>query len=350
MTWRRPESGKRPVTISHAQGSGPGAGGESGTAGSGHEVAGAAVAAGASVVARRPPTTAESLFDLSRGRQATLSIAQPGLAAVLAAGGMPGAHVVAIGLVAAWAGFFAVFSLNDVLDRRVDAAALRAGKAEFDGYDLDAAFLRHPLAQGALSLRLSILWVAGLALIAAAGAWLLSPLCLILFAAAAALEALYCGLRSVTWAKTVISGIMVGCGGLAGWAAVAPLHWSALPVFLFLALWEIGCRNLANDLADLGPDRAVGIRTVATTFGPAVAARANLLVAAAVLVTVPFLGLDGLALVMALASGVVLVAWPAVRLYREPTSARAGWYFNVASLYPVALLLAAVGAWAAGRW
>jgi 4-hydroxybenzoate polyprenyltransferase len=306
-------------------------------------------AASATLASRPAPTTAESLFDLSRGRQATLSIAQPGLAALLAAGGMPGARVVAVGLVAAWAGFFAVFSLNDVLDRRVDAAALSAGKAEVDGYDLDAAFLRHPLAQGALTLRLSLLWVAGLALVAAVGAWLLDPLCLGLFGAAVALEVLYCALRSVTWAKTVVSGLMVGCGGLAGWAAVAPLRWSALPVFLFLALWEVGCRNLANDLADLGPDRAVGIRTVATTFGPAVAARANLVVATGVLVTVPFLGLGAWAVAVALASGVLLVAWPAVRLYREPTSARAGWYFNLASLYPVAVLLAAVSAWAVGR-
>ena len=312
----------------------------------GRDVAGATLG---SLASRQAPTTAESLFDLSRGRQATLSIAQPGLAAVLAAGGMPGARVAAVGLVAAWAGFLAVFSLNDVLDRRVDAAALRAGKADVDGYDLDAAFLRHPLAQGALSLRLSVLWVAALALVAAAGAWLLGPQCLALFAAAVGLEVLYCGLRSVTWAKTLVSGVMVGCGGVAGWAAVAPLRWSALPVFLFLALWEIGCRNLANDLADLGPDRAVGIRTVATTFGPEVAARANLVVAAAVLVTVPFLGLGAWALATALTSGALLVAGPAVRLYREPTSARAGWYFNLASLYPVAVLLAAVGAWAAGR-
>ncbi len=336
------------MTISPAGGPDSGRGATS-TARRDREVAGPAGTGAARTGSRATPTTAESLFDLSRGRQATLSIAQPGLAAVLAAGGMPGARVVAIGLVAAWAGFFAVFSLNDVLDRRVDAAALRAGKAEVDGYDLDAAFLRHPLAQGALSLRLSLVWVAGLVLVAAAGAWLLGPQCLGLFAVAVALEVVYCGLRSVTWAKTIVSGVMVGCGGLAGWAAVAPLHWSALPVFVFLALWEIGCRNLANDLADLGPDRAVGIRTVATTFGPAVATRANLAVATAVLLTVPFLGLSGWGLAAALASGAFLVAWPAVRLYRDPSSARAGWYFNVASLYPVAVLLAAGGAWAAGR-
>jgi 4-hydroxybenzoate polyprenyltransferase len=317
----------------------------------GHWVARPASATGTSsaVAPLRRVATAQSLFDLSRARQATLSIAQPGLAAVLAAGGLPAGRVVWIGLVAAWAGFLAVFSLNDVLDRRVDAAALRAGKAVVDGYDLDAAFMRHPLAQGALSLRFSLAWVVGLALIAAVGAWLLGPLCLALFAAAVALEVVYCGLRSVTWAKTIVSGVMVGLGGLAGWAAVAPPRWNALPVFAFLALWEIGCRNLANDLADLGPDLAVGIRSVATTFGAVVAARATVVVAVAVLVSVPFLGLGTVALVLALVSGAALVAWPAAILVRQPTSARAGWYFNRASLYPVAILLAAVGAWAVTR-
>ena len=317
----------------------------------GHWVARPASATGTSSIVAPPRrvATAQSLFDLSRGRQATLSIAQPGLAAVLAAGGLPAGRVVWIGLVAAWAGFLAVFSLNDVLDRRVDAAALRAGKAVVDGYDLDAAFMRHPLAQGALSLRFSLAWVAGLALIAAVGAWLLGPLCLALFAAAVALEVVYCGLRSVTWAKTIVSGVMVGLGGLAGWAAVAPPRWSALSVFAFLALWEVGCRNLANDLADLGPDLAVGIRSVATTFGPVIAARATLVVAVAVLLSVPFLGLGTVALTLALVSGAALVAWPAAVLVRRPTSARAGWYFNRASLYPVAILLAAVGAWAVTR-
>jgi 4-hydroxybenzoate polyprenyltransferase len=317
----------------------------------GHWVARPASTTGTSsaVAPLRRVATAQSLFDLSRARQATLSIAQPGLAAVLAAGGLPAGRVVWIGLVAAWAGFLAVFSLNDVLDRRVDAAALRAGKAVVDGYDLDAAFMRHPLAQGALSLRFSLAWVVGLALIAAVGAWRLGPLCLALFAAAVALEVVYCGLRSVTWAKTIVSGVMVGLGGLAGWAAVAPPRWNALPVFAFLALWEIGCRNLANDLADLGPDLAVGIRSVATTFGAVVAARATVVVAVAVLVSVPFLGLGTVALVLALVSGAALVAWPAAILVRQPTSARAGWYFNRASLYPVAILLAAVGAWAVTR-
>ena len=70
------------------------------------------------------------------------------------------------------------------------------------------------------------------------------------FALAVVIEVVYCALRRVTWAKTILSGLMVGCGGLAGWTAVAPLRPAALTVFALLAFWELS-RNMANDLADL---------------------------------------------------------------------------------------------------
>src|SRR5450756_1670050 len=95
--------------------------------------------------------TGAALFDLSRGRQALLSIAGAGLAAVLAAGGVPSLRVTVIGLIAAWAGYFVAFSLNDVLDRRTDTESLRAGKARPEGFDIDTAFSRHPLAAGKLT-------------------------------------------------------------------------------------------------------------------------------------------------------------------------------------------------------
>ena len=81
-----------------------------------------------------------------------------------------------------------MFSLNDVLDRRVDAAALRAGKGEFAGFDIDTAFERHPLARGDLSLRFSLAWVLSLAALSAVLAFTLAPICLLLFAAAVGLE------------------------------------------------------------------------------------------------------------------------------------------------------------------
>jgi 4-hydroxybenzoate polyprenyltransferase len=305
------------------------------------------------LVRRRPPAIAlrrvraAAVFDLSRGRQALLSVAQPALAAVLALGGMPSLRTTVVGLVAATAGFLSVFSLNDVLDRKVDARSLRAGKDRHEGYDIDTAFERHPLARGDLSLRFSLAWVIVLALIAALGALLLSPLCLALFAGAVALEIVYCALRSVTWTKTVVSGVMVGLGGLAGWAAVAPLSSQAVSVFVFLALWEIGGRNIANDLSDVDSDASVGIRTVATTFGYEAAALAAAAVGIATVAWLPALGLSVGALVAALVLGVWSVIRPAWLLVLTPTSAQAGSYFNRASLFPVLVLLAELAAMAA---
>jgi 4-hydroxybenzoate polyprenyltransferase len=283
-----------------------------------------------------------AVFDLSRGRQALLSVAQPALGAVLALGGLPSLSKAILGLVAASTGFLAVFSLNDVLDRRVDARALAAGKAEFTGFDLDTAFMRHPLARGDISLKLAVSWVAGLAVVSAVCAYLLNPACLALFGLAVALEVVYCALRSVTWTKTFVSGAMVGVGGLAGWAAVAPLSWAAASIFAFLALWEIAGRNLPNDLSDLVADSRTDIRTVATVFWNDVSARATVIGAVATLASLAFLPMP----LIGVAASVAICAWamifPAIALVRNPTSDQAGSYFNRASLLPALLLPVAI--------
>lgn len=285
-------------------------------------------------------TTAEALFDLSRGRQALLSVAQPALGALLAVGHLPSMRVLALGLVAAAAGYLAVFSLNDVFDAKSDVAALKAGTPDADGYDIDTAFLRHPLARHELTNSLSIAWVVGLGTLSGVCAYLLAPTCLLLLAAAVALEAIYCGLRSVTWLKTGVSGLMVGVGGLAGWAAVAPLSSAAVPFFAFLALWEIGGRNLPNDLADVTADSAVGLTTVATVFGASVSAVATAWVAAATLVALALLGQALGVTVASVTIGLWAMGLPAISLARTRTSEQAGRYFNRASLLP-ALVFAA---------
>ena len=286
---------------------------------------------------------AAAIFDLSRGRQALLSVAQPALAAIAALGRLPAPHTIVLGLIAASTGYLAVFSLNDVLDRKVDTLALAAGKAEVEGYDIDTAFLRHPLARGDLTLAMSVAWVGGLGVTSAVCAWLLSPACVALFAAAVALEMLYCALRSVTWAKTFVSGAMVGVGGLAGWVAVAPLSSRALPVFGFLALWEIAGRNLPNDLSDIVADSATNIRTVATVFGERTSARS--IVAGSVATALVVLALPLPLAVVAVSA--ILTAWamlaPSLTLLRNPTPAQAGAFFNRASLLPALVLVAVFG-------
>lgn len=283
-----------------------------------------------------------ALVDLSRARQALLSVAQPALGAVLAARGLPDGRTIVLGLIAASTGYLAVFSLNDVFDRRVDARALAAGKAEFEGRDIDTAFMRHPLARGGISLGGALLWVGLLAACAVVTAAALNPACLGLLGIAVLLEAAYCTLRSATWAKTFVSGVMVGVGGLAGWAAVRPFGPEALGFFAFLALWEISGRNLPNDLADIAADSRTGVRTVATTFGSdasarAVAAGSALTMTAAVALPVPEPAVAVLGPVAFL-----VLAPVAVRLVLEPRSSEAASFFNRASLLPVFVLPVAI--------
>ena len=209
-------------------------------------------------------------------------------------------------------------------------------------HDIDTTFVRHPLASGVLSLRVSIAWIATLGVVAVVGTAVLSPLSLLFFAAAAATQVVYCALRSVTCWKTVLSGVMVGFGGVAGWVAVAPLRWGALAVFVFLACWEIGGRNIVNDLTDLDCDSRVGIRTVASVHGEAAAARAAAAVAAACLLSTVALPMPAIAIALALAFGVWSLAWPAVELLRRPTPAQAASFFNHGSPYPDLVLVAAL--------
>ncbi len=283
-----------------------------------------------------------ALIDLSRGRQAMLSVAQPALGACLAAGRVPDARVIAVGLVAATAGYLAVFSLNDVLDMRVDERALAAGKEASPDGDVDTVFMRHPLAQGALPLPLALAWVGSLAAIALVGAAALGTACALAFLGAVALEIAYCSLRSVTWAKTFVSGAMVGLGGIAGWVAVAPLTARALPFFALLAVWEIAGRNLPNDLADIAADSAVGLRTVATTFGPRVSARATALGAFATAALCLALPAPALVRVAALAACAWSMIAPVLGLAADPAPLRAGAYFNRASLFPALAFAAAL--------
>jgi 4-hydroxybenzoate polyprenyltransferase len=290
---------------------------------------------------------AAALFDLSRGRQALLSVAQPVMCAFLALGGhLPSVRVAALGAVAAVSGELAVFSLNDLLDRKADRESLRQGKGAGQGLDLDTAYELHPLARGNLALATAVAWEVALCLVFVVAAWLLSPLCVLLFGLAVCLEVVYCLLRTVTWLKTVVSGVMVGVGSLAGWVAVAPLDQRAVWPFLFLCVWEIGGRNIANDLSDLESDARTRMATVATRFGPRAAARAVLVTAAASVLLSGLLPSPVIGRVAAVGAGIWVMLLPAVRLWRAPDAAHALSYFNRASLYPVVVLAALMFGWA----
>ncbi len=296
-----------------------------------------------SLAAGRLGSQARAFLGFSRAVQATLSVAQPAFAAVLALHGLPAVGLMVIGLVAAFAGFFAVFALNDLLDVDLDRARFDHLRG-FAGFDIDSAMARHPLAQGQLGFPLGLAWVVVLALLGLFCAYLLSPVAAILFVVAALLEIGYCRLARVTTLKFLVTGMMVGCGTLAGWAAVTGEIRAAeiLVLFVWMFAWEIGGRNIVNDFADVEEDVRLGIKSVAVVYGPGFAARLTfvfvLLAAASALAFQPLAGLGlSYAFVAALLGGYLLI-WPGLRLWRYPSPQNAMALFNRASFYPPLML------------
>jgi 4-hydroxybenzoate polyprenyltransferase len=129
-------------------------------------------------------------------------------------------------------------------------------------------------------------------------------------------------------------------GGVAGWYAVGALDGGAAAFFLLLVMWEIFGRNLSNDLADLSTDSPLGIKTLATTHGPGLSARACFVGALAIL---PVAALQA-APVPVRALLVIAAVWfltrPALALVRHADHESAQRYFDQATLFPPAAFLA----------
>jgi 4-hydroxybenzoate polyprenyltransferase len=286
-------------------------------------------------------------LDLARSRSALLSISEPVVGAMLAARAFPSARVVSLGLIAAIAGYFCVYSLNDLLDLKADRQDLSLSTTRPDSWQpevthLDITTLRHPVAAGALPVWAAATWVAVLGAIGLAAAYLLRPLCAWLFIGCAVLQVLYCSLRRRTWLKVVPAATLVAMGGLAGWFAVGEATWGTLAFFCLLFAWEVS-RNLSNDLADVSHDRRVGITTLAAVHGPATSMRSIVVVAA----IMPLIGAaqpgSWIPRVLLALAALLTMTLPAAFLAKqggtEPAAQR---YFNRASLFPPAAAFALI--------
>jgi len=206
---------------------------------------------------------------LSRTPHGILDIATPALGALLWLGGFPPAGVVALGLLTAFAGYTAVYALNDVVDYRVDREKVRQGFLRESGGDLDAVYVRHPLAQGLLRLEEALLWTGGWALTALIGAYLLNPVWAVIFLAGGLLEAIYCLLLRVSYLRTLVSGGVKTLGAIAAVFAVDPIPSAGFlaVLFLWIFFWEIGGQNIPNDWTDLREDLRLRAQTVPVRFG-----------------------------------------------------------------------------------
>jgi 4-hydroxybenzoate polyprenyltransferase len=284
---------------------------------------------------------------LSRTPHALLDLATPALGAMLWLGKIPSPPIVILGFLTAFAGYTAVYALNDLVDYRLDREKIQKCGLPCADRDLDAVYVRHPLAQGMLSLRESVLWTAGWAGIALLGALILNPVCALVFLVGCLAETVYCLMFRVSHLRILVSGIVKTAGGIAAVFAVEPDPpvGFLLVLFLWLLCWEVGGQNVPNDLADLDQDRDMQARTIPVHFGAANAGKIVLYSLAAaigfslLLFWVTPAGLDLFYLPGALIAGGFLLLLPARKLAETQGVSQASALFNRASYYPLAMLI-----------
>ena len=284
---------------------------------------------------------------LSRTPHALLDLATPALAAMLWLGSIPSPRIAILGIITAFAGYTAVYALNDLVDYQIDREKIQKCGLPCSDHDLDAVYVRHPLAQGLLGLKEAILWVSGWAGIALVGALLLNPVCAVVFLAGCLAETVYCLMLRVSHLRILVSGVVKTAGGIAAVFAVEsnPSPGFLIVLFLWLLTWEIGGQNVPNDLADLEQDRDLLARTVPVHFGADDAVRiVRYSLAAAIGFSIVLFwatpaALGFLYLPGVLVAGSFLLLLPAKRLAEAQTVRQASALFNRASYYPLTVLI-----------
>ncbi len=270
----------------------------------------------------------------------------PAFAALLWLGAFPPIETTLVGLITTFAGYTAVYALNDIVDYRVDQEKVSSGILAAPECDLDGVIVRHPMAQGLLSFYDGVLWAAGWAAVALAGAFFLNPVCVGIFLGGCALDPIYCRLWRVSPFRTLVSGAVKTSGAMAAVFAVDP-HPSAvflMALFFTLFFWELGGQNIPNDLSDLDEDRRLQARTLPVRCGigravsVAAAALAGTLVLSVITFQVSRLPHASFFALLTLAASFYLLIKPGLRLFQTRDRSSAMQLFNRASYYPAAML------------
>lgn len=287
---------------------------------------------------------------LSRTPHGLLDMSTPALGALIWLGTFPPLNIIIIGIITVFAGYTAVYAWNDVIDYRVDQEKARIGSLrEADNY-LDAVLPRHPMAQGLLNLHEGVLWALGWSLVAITGAYLLNPVCMLIFLAGCSLEAIYCLMLKVSPFRTIVSGGVKTSGAVAAVFAVDanPSFLYVTALFLWLFFWEIGGQNVPADWADIEEDRQLQAQTIPVRFGlksASIIVLLTLIFSLFLNLVVIYTSHISFQLPYATASlivGIYLLLPPAIKLLRTKKRTHAVALFNRASYYPVVMLVVVV--------
>ncbi len=286
------------------------------------------------------------LLALSRTPHSLLDMCTPLLAVLLWLGHPPALQVILLGTIAVYAGYTAVYALNDIVDYRNDIKKIaQAGFHRETGY-LDAAYIRHPLAHKLLSMSEAIAWTGFWMAVSLSCAFVLNPVCALILVIGCILEILYCLMLQVSHLRTLVSGIVKTLGGLAAIFAVdaSPDPTLLLLIFFWLFFWEIGGQNVPADWHDIQEDNNLQARTIPVSLGPEVASIIVLstllasIVLGGVLFRVAPLHLPYPLYLATIGLGIFLLLIPALRLFQTRDRDEASVLFNRASYYPCILL------------
>lgn len=282
---------------------------------------------------------------LSRTPHGLLDMAAPAFCVLVYLGGFPGADVVGIGLLTAFSGYTAIYAFNDVIDYKSDREKYSVPTASEKGY-LDSLMIRHPMARGMLPFGQGVAWAAGWAVVALIGAWLLNPVCALIFLLGACLEAVYCLMWRVSPWRAVVSGFVKNMGAAAALFAVDPrpsVFFMAM-IFACLFFWEIGGQNIPADWTDMAEDRRLKAQTIPVRLGAEKSAALALVclcisvIFCMILFYTSFPDTGAAASIAALAISSGLLIEPAFRLYKNRKRHDAMTLFNRASYFPASML------------
>jgi 4-hydroxybenzoate polyprenyltransferase len=289
---------------------------------------------------------------LSRTPHGLLDMCTAALASLLWLGHFPSFNIIGLGLITVFSGYTAIYALNDVVGYRSDKKKLQQGNLRgFDDCeDLDARLVRHPMARGLLSFKEGLLWSIAWALLALIGAYLLNPVCVLIFICGSILETIYCLMWNISPARTLISGVVKTAGPIAAVFAVDsnPSMSYLVVLFLLMFFWEIGGQNVPNDWSDIEEDTRFQAQTVPIRLG---LEQANVIIFGSIILTVILSGIllvlsnvaFELPFILAFAFvGLYFLLLPTIKLYRSEENSQAMILFNKASYYPLALLVIVV--------
>jgi 4-hydroxybenzoate polyprenyltransferase len=274
----------------------------------------------------------------------------PAFGALLWLGYFPSPTIIVIGLITTFAGYTAVYALNDLIDYRVDKEKVAEVGLSDAGSDLDSVGVRHPMAQGLLSFKEGLMWATAWGLVALVGAYLLNPVCVMIFVGGCALEAIYCTLWRISPFRTFVSGAVKTTGAIAAVFAVdpKPSPMFVLMLFLLLFFWEIGGQNIPNDWSDLDEDRRMRAKTIPVQWGVKAAnatVMATIILALCMNVVIFYFSRARYGFVYLLVSLIItmyLLLLPALKLNKTRDKTQAMVLFNRASYFPLALLVVVV--------